>query len=112
MEAVDRAEILRVIWPAMNRVEVRRDLGEKRTTALLKMVAEGYSFPTNLDNDPPPAGGVSRSTAHRLEGRYICSYTQHCPETQLEMALRASGEGWDDGKLRSELDRMDKKRLP
>jgi hypothetical protein len=57
MESVDRRKILEVIWPVLS--DVRNELGEGRVKALFKMVADGYSFPTNLDKDPPPAGGVS-----------------------------------------------------
>lgn len=57
MEAVDRTGVLKLIWPTLRGLQ--GELGEGRVTAVLKMVAEGYSFPTNLDTDPPPAGGVS-----------------------------------------------------
>lgn len=56
MESVDRARIVRLVWPHLP--HMAEELGEKRVAALFKMIAEGYSFPTNLDKDPPPAGGV------------------------------------------------------
>jgi ectoine hydroxylase-related dioxygenase (phytanoyl-CoA dioxygenase family) len=57
MESVDRRKILKLIWPVL-RGGADEDLGEKRVEALLKAVADGYSFPTNLDTDPSPPGGV------------------------------------------------------
>ena len=57
MENVDRRKIIELIWPIL-RGGASRELGEKRVQALLKAVADGYSFPTNLDTDPPPIGGV------------------------------------------------------
>lgn len=58
MEAVDRRKVMELIWPVL-RGRVGEELGGAKVEALLKAVADGYSFPTNLDNDPPPAGGVS-----------------------------------------------------
>lgn len=57
MESVDRRKILELIWPVL-RGGASEELGEKRIHALVKAVADGYSFPTNLDTDPPPIGGV------------------------------------------------------
>ena len=57
MESVDRRKIMKLIWPVLRGGESRQ-LGGRRVEALLKAVADGYSFPTNLDTDPPPDGGV------------------------------------------------------
>lgn len=37
---------------------------------------------------------------------------QHCPETQLDMVIRGSDEGFSQGELENRLAAMDKKRLP
>jgi hypothetical protein len=58
MEAVDRKKVMELIWPVL-RGQVGEELRGAKIEALLKAVAEGYSFPTNLDHDPPPVGGVS-----------------------------------------------------
>lgn len=55
MEIVDRDRILRAVWGEIRRVKEQRGPVE----SLLKAIAEGYSFPTNLDKDPPPADEVS-----------------------------------------------------
>ena len=60
MESVNRRKIMELIWPVL-RGGAREELGQKRVEALLKAVADGYSFPTNLDTDPPPAGGVGHT---------------------------------------------------
>ena len=57
MENVDRSKVMRLIWPCL-KAGLQDELGSKRVQALFKAVADGYSFPTNLDTDPPPAGGV------------------------------------------------------
>ncbi len=36
------------------------DSDEMRVDGLLQAICDGYSSPTNLDRDPPPANGVSR----------------------------------------------------
>lgn len=56
METVNRSLILRTIWEEAKRIKSQGGDWE----SLLVAVAEGYSFPTNLDKDPPPADGVSR----------------------------------------------------
>jgi hypothetical protein len=108
MESVDRRKILEVIWPVLS--DSRRELGEDRVKALLKMVADGYSFPTNLDKDPPPAGGVSLVclSVSELEA----DGTQHCPETQLDIVSRGEKEGWSQVELRTSLAALDERRLP
>jgi hypothetical protein len=53
---------------------------------------------------------------HRLEG-YVTHVNlgvdkQHCPETQLDLAIRGNEEGFSQVELERCLARMDKKRLP
>lgn len=33
--------------------------GKRNVEAIVKAIGDGYSFPTNLDKDPPPPDGVS-----------------------------------------------------
>jgi len=68
MESVNRRKIMELIWPVL-RGGAREELGQKRVEALLKAVADGYSFPTNLDTHPPPAGGVSPAQLLRGQNR-------------------------------------------
>jgi ectoine hydroxylase-related dioxygenase (phytanoyl-CoA dioxygenase family) len=72
MESVDRRKIMELIWPVL-RGGASEELGEKRVEALLKAVADGYSFPTNLDTDPPPEGGVSLISNVDLRKLMRCS---------------------------------------
>ncbi|RSH92105.1 hypothetical protein EHS25_008518 [Saitozyma podzolica] len=73
MESVNRDAILRNAWPyIIKHVSSQTDgVAASSSQALLKAICDGYSFPTNLDKDPP-------------------SDTGHCPETQLEMAIQAA----------------------
>ena len=61
METVDRDLIARTTWPSVLASVKRGPLGidSPRITAVLKAICDGYSFPTNLDTDPPPKDGVS-----------------------------------------------------
>lgn len=57
METVNRKAILEKIWPAVQKLAP--EWRDTQVQALLQAVCEGYSFPTNLDKDPPSSGGVS-----------------------------------------------------
>jgi ectoine hydroxylase-related dioxygenase (phytanoyl-CoA dioxygenase family) len=72
MESVDRRKIMDLIWPVL-RGGASEELGEKRVEALLKAVADGYSFPTNLGMDPPPNGGVSLNLFMGVRELMSCS---------------------------------------
>jgi ectoine hydroxylase-related dioxygenase (phytanoyl-CoA dioxygenase family) len=63
MEVVDRDKILRLVWTQMKALKQRG--GDWKSLA--KAVADGYSFPTNLDKDPPPSDGVSRPRGDPLD---------------------------------------------
>ena len=81
MESTDNAAVsaalfgtLKQRWAAGREQEVRN---------LITVAAEGYAFPTNLDRDQP-IGGMT-------------------PPTQADLLAQAVHEGWEDGRLRSEL---------
>lgn len=54
MEAVDREAMCLAIYPELLRI--KNALTEHELAAVLDNTCEGYSFPTNLDTDPPSAG--------------------------------------------------------
>jgi hypothetical protein len=53
MESVDRTKILKLAYRHLG------SLSGGRRDAAVRAIADGYSFPTNLDKDPPPSNGVS-----------------------------------------------------
>jgi hypothetical protein len=61
MESVNRDAILRNAWPyIIKHVSSQTDgVAASSSQALLKAICDGYSFPTNLDKDPPSDTGVS-----------------------------------------------------
>ncbi len=60
METVDRARMLRVLYPVL------RALQGPRLANVIAASAEGYPFPTNLDSNPPTGGMAPRSQADYL----------------------------------------------
>lgn len=60
METVDRELILRSTWDfVLARIhESQGGIDDPCSQALVKAITDGYSFPSNLDRDPPPANGV------------------------------------------------------
>jgi len=70
MESVDRTRMSAALYPALQAM-----LGSKRITRAaaanaIAASAEGYSFPTNLDRDPP-LGGLAPETQQALFARAL-----------------------------------------
>ncbi len=78
MESIDRARMVRAIFPAL-RERHRVGMSPTRLAAAIGASAEGYAFPTNLDRDPP-IGGLA-------------------PASQADLVRRALDEGWSDDQL-------------
>jgi ectoine hydroxylase-related dioxygenase (phytanoyl-CoA dioxygenase family) len=94
METVDRDKILRLVWSDMKALKERGGEWE----SLAKAVADGYSFPTNLDRDPPPNDGVSSLRGVRPAD------IQHCPPSQLDLVMQGLYDDWSGARLAVELD--------
>ncbi len=61
MESVDRTAMCNALYPALSAI----DLDDAALNAVVAASAEGYSFPTNLDRDPPE-GGLAPKTQQAL----------------------------------------------
>ncbi|WP_455818345.1 phytanoyl-CoA dioxygenase family protein [Pseudomonas cerasi] len=72
MEKVNHIKVLLSLYPALR----QRQLETEQRNAVIAAAAEGYSFPTNLDTDPPLGGLV--------------------PQTQQALLLQALQEGWSE----------------
>ena len=81
MESVDRYAITVAIYPQL--LTDWKNLSAAEQDALLSSACEAYSFPTNLNTDPP-LGGLA-------------------PETHKALTRRALEENWDKGKYGSEI---------
>lgn len=92
MEAVDRTAMCRALYPALLRLKSSGELDAAGYAAAIAACAEGYSFPTNLDTDPP-VGGLA-------------------PETQADLMTRALAESWPAEMLEAALSAHSAKRVP
>lgn len=86
METVDRHTMCTLIYPHALQAQQTGALSEAEMRAAVAACAEGYSFPTNLDRDPP-ADGLA-------------------PETQRALFLRALSEGLSPNEFATHLDAM------
>ncbi|MEM6728535.1 MAG: phytanoyl-CoA dioxygenase family protein [Pseudomonadota bacterium] len=86
MESVDRDAMVRALYPLLG------DLSPMARTNVIAASAEGYSFPTNLDSDPP-VGGLA-------------------PETQAELVARAVANGMTQTAFEAELAAAEARRRP
>lgn len=73
MESVDRLAMCKAVYPVLLERSKVAQMPDASLQAAISACAEGYSFPTNLDRDPP-VGGLA-------------------PETQKQLTLRALAEG-------------------
>ena len=81
MESVDRGRMSLALYPVLRDMLTDGRIGRAAAGHAVAAAAEGYSFPTNLDRDPP-VGGLA-------------------PQTQQALFLRALSEDWDVEAFRS-----------
>ena len=86
METIDRTSMCKLTYPHARSANENGTLDRAALMAAIAATAEGYSFPTNLDRDPPK-GGLA-------------------PETQQACFLRALDESWDSATFAQALDEM------
>lgn len=91
METVDREKMCKLLYPHAVSAHQNNTMGVADLGAAIAASAEGYSFPTNLDRDPPK-GGLA-------------------PETQQALFTRALAEGLDLKAFTAILDEMRSKQL-
>ncbi len=92
MESVDRDGMCRRLYPALRGLLDAGALSAAEGDAAIASAAEGYSFPTNLDSDPP-VGGLA-------------------PETQAALFRRALDSGMPAADFEAELTRLAARRAP
>ena len=91
MESVDRARMSKRLYPVLRDMRTAGKIGEGEAANAIAACAEGYSFPTNLDSDPP-IGGMA-------------------PETQAAMFQRALAEDWEPAAFAAAIDAQGEKKL-
>ncbi|CAN7320184.1 MULTISPECIES: phytanoyl-CoA dioxygenase family protein [Ensifer] len=91
METVDRARMSAALYPALTALVASGTLSADEAANAIASCAEGYSFPTNLDRDPP-LGGLA-------------------PKTQAQLMHEALAGRWSDADFRSALGEQAQRKL-
>ena len=72
METVDREKMCKLLYLHAKAAQNKGTLGVSELSAAIAAAAEGYSFPTNLDRNPP-TGGLAPETQQALFARAIAN---------------------------------------
>ena len=91
MESVDRTKMSAALYPTLQAQLASGTIGKREAANAIAATAEGYSFPTNLDRDPP-IGGLA-------------------PETQQALFHRALDAGWTPAAFAKALEEQAAKKL-
>jgi ectoine hydroxylase-related dioxygenase (phytanoyl-CoA dioxygenase family) len=91
METVDRSRMVKALYPVLRAGKADGSLTAAQIACALAASAEGYSFPTNLDRDPP-LGGMA-------------------PKTQAALVAEALAGDWEPEALFTALDVQAERRL-
>ncbi|MDH3245048.1 MAG: phytanoyl-CoA dioxygenase family protein [Saprospiraceae bacterium] len=83
MESINKYKMMKMIYPVLLENIGRRSISQRELATIIAIVADRYSFPTNLDI-VPPQGGHAPETAHQLLKRAIC---EKWPYNQFEAAV-------------------------
>ncbi|MBD1206503.1 MAG: phytanoyl-CoA dioxygenase family protein [Rhodobacteraceae bacterium] len=90
METVDRSRMVKALYPTLRAAQRDGSLTETQIANAIAASAEGYSFPTNLDRDPP-LGGMA-------------------PKTQAALMAEALAADWEPDQLIAALDAQAEKK--
>jgi ectoine hydroxylase-related dioxygenase (phytanoyl-CoA dioxygenase family) len=71
MESINRTAMCKALYPAL----LASPLSETQTANAIAATAEGYSFPTNLDRDPPLGGLAPKSQAALMHEALAARWT-------------------------------------
>jgi ectoine hydroxylase-related dioxygenase (phytanoyl-CoA dioxygenase family) len=88
MESVDRTRMMATLYPALLAARSSGTLSAAEIDCAIAASAEGYSFPTNLDRDPPVGGLAPRTQAQLTREALAAELTL----ADFETALRQHAE--------------------
>jgi ectoine hydroxylase-related dioxygenase (phytanoyl-CoA dioxygenase family) len=91
METVDRTRMVKALYPVLRAGQADGSLTPGQIACAIAASAEGYSFPTNLDRDPP-IGGMA-------------------PKSQATLVTEALAGDWAEDRLLAALDAQAEKRI-
>jgi len=80
MESIDRTAMCKALYPAL----LASTLTQSQTANAIAACAEGYSFPTNLDRDPPTGGLAPKSQAALVHQALAGNWTPEALNTALD----------------------------
>ncbi|MDE0297230.1 MAG: phytanoyl-CoA dioxygenase family protein [Candidatus Poribacteria bacterium] len=83
MESINRQAMMERVYPILLDRSKRGTISSQAVQDTIAAVADGYSFPTNLDSDPPIGGNVP-FTAQQLMHQAL---KEHWPPQRLREAL-------------------------
>jgi ectoine hydroxylase-related dioxygenase (phytanoyl-CoA dioxygenase family) len=83
METINNSAMVEAVYPLLLARMKAGTIGERQVQDTIAAAADGYSFPTNLDSDPPLGGKA--------------------PETGQQLLHRALAEEWPLERLRAEM---------
>ncbi|MEM6738735.1 MAG: phytanoyl-CoA dioxygenase family protein [Pseudomonadota bacterium] len=92
MESVDRSAMCKALYTVLRDLRASASLPPEAVDAAIAAAAEGYSFPTNLDTDPPESGLA--------------------PETQAALLRRGLAESMTPDAFAAALDASEARRAP
>ncbi|MEX0328768.1 MAG: phytanoyl-CoA dioxygenase family protein [Ruegeria sp.] len=75
MENIDRLAMCKLVYPPIVRAKAENALSAGEISAAIAATAEGYSFPTNLDRDPP-TNGLAPETQNAYLHRALAENTE------------------------------------
>lgn len=85
METIDRETMCRALYPVLLERTAAGQVSGRALEAAVSACAEGYSFPTNLDRDPP-VGGLAPETQKQL---FLKALENRMPVGEFNAALAA-----------------------
>lgn len=80
MEAIDRTAMCKALYPAL----LTTNLTDDQIAHAIAATAEGYSFPTNLDRDPPLGGLAPKSQAALMHEALAARWTPEAFNAALD----------------------------
>lgn len=87
METVDTVPVVQRCWDLLGKKYRDAGVMDAEMKVLVKAIAEGYPFPTNLDKRPPAPSGMA-------------------PESEQEIIVRGLEGGWTGEQVVQELERI------
>ena len=91
METVDRDKMCKLLYPHAVRAKQEGALNAAELSAAIAATAEGYSFPTNLDRDPPTNGLAPETQAAFIRRALVEEIEEHNFAERLDQMGEARG---------------------